>query len=95
MLRSVREGLTTVWPPSRVGTGSVSHLCRPTINSTRLVSESSPKGNDSKLKRVRTRVAAVAVVVRELHFFVTSVICMRIRGRGSEVTTTPYHIQEG
>ena len=42
-------------------------------------------------KRVRTRV--VVVVVRELLFLVTSVICVRIRGRGSEVTTTPYHIR--
>ena len=43
-------------------------------------------------KRVRTRVVAVVVVVRELLFLVMSVICVRIRGRGSEVTTTPYHI---
>ena len=33
------------------------------------------------------------VVVRELLFLVTSVICVRIRGRRSEVTTTPYHIR--
>ena len=46
-------------------------------------------------KRVRTRVVVVVVVVvvRELLFLVTSVICVRIRGRGSEVTTTPYHIR--
>ena len=35
----------------------------------------------------------VVVVVRELLFLVTSVICVRVRGRGSEVTTTPYHIR--
>ena len=40
-------------------------------------------------ERVRTRV--VVVVVRELLFLVTSVICVRIRGRGSEVTTISYH----
>ena len=34
------------------------------------------------VKRVRTRVVVVVVVVRELLFLVTSVICMRIRGRG-------------
>ena len=39
------------------------------------------------------RVVVVVVVVRELLFIVTSVICVRIRGRGSEVTTTPYHIR--
>ena len=39
------------------------------------------------------RVAVVVVVVRELLFLVTSVICVRIRGHGSEVTTTPYHIR--
>ena len=44
-------------------------------------------------KRVRTRVVVVVVVVRELFFLVTSVICVRIRGRGSEVTITPYHIR--
>ena len=44
-------------------------------------------------KRVRTGVVVVGVVVRELLFLVTSVICVRIRGRGSEVTTTPYHIR--
>ena len=36
------------------------------------------------LKRVRTRVVVVVVVVKELLFLVTSVMCMRIRGRGSE-----------
>ena len=46
------------------------------------------------LKRVRTRVVVVVVVVRKLLFLVTPVICVRIRGRGSEVTTTPYHISE-
>ena len=44
-------------------------------------------------KRVRTRVAAVAVVVRVLLFLVTSMICARIRGLGSEVTTNPDHIR--
>ena len=44
-------------------------------------------------KRVRTGVVVVGVVVRELLFLVTSVICVRIRGSGSEVTTTPYHIR--
>ena len=39
------------------------------------------------------RVAVVVVVVRELLFLVTSVICVRIRGRGSEVTTSPYHLR--
>ena len=43
-----------------------------------------------QIKRVRRRV--VVVVVRELLFLVTSVVCVWIRGRGSEVTTTPYHI---
>ena len=38
-------------------------------------------------------VVVLAVVVRELLFLVTSVISVRIRGRGSEVTTTPYHIR--
>ena len=33
----------------------------------------------------------VVVVVRELLFLVASVIYVRMRGRGSEVTTTPYH----
>ena len=42
-------------------------------------------------ERVRTRVVVVVVAVRELLFPVTSAICVRIRGRGSEVTTTPYH----
>ena len=42
-------------------------------------------------KRVRMRV--VVVVVRELLFLVTSVVCVWIRGRGSEVTTTLYHIR--
>ena len=37
----------------------------------------------------------VVVAVRELPFLVTSVICVRIRGRGSEVTTTPYQILSG
>ena len=41
-------------------------------------------------KRVRMQV--VVVVVRELLFLVTSVICVWIRGYGSEVTTSPYHI---
>ena len=36
-------------------------------------------------KRVRTRVVVVVVVVRELLFLVTSVICMRIRGRGQRL----------
>ena len=44
------------------------------------------------IKRARTRVVVVVVVVRKL-FLVTSVICVRIRGRGSEVTTTPYHFR--
>ena len=35
----------------------------------------------------------VVVVVIELLSLVTSVICVRIRGRGSEVTTTAYHIR--
>ena len=35
----------------------------------------------------------VVVVVRELLFLVMSVICVRIRGRGSDVTTTPNHIR--
>ena len=35
----------------------------------------------------------VAVEVRELIFLVTSVICVRIGGRESEVTATPYHIR--
>ena len=39
------------------------------------------------------RMQVVVVVVRELLFLVTSVICVRIRGRGSEVTTTLYHIR--
>ena len=47
--------------------------------------------NSLIVKRVRTRV--VVVVVRELLLLVTSMICVRIRGRGSEVTTTPYHIR--
>ena len=38
-------------------------------------------------ERVRTKVVVAVVVVRELFFLVTSVICVRIRGRGSEVTT--------
>ena len=42
-----------------------------------------------KIKRVRTRVVGIVVVVKELLFLVTSVICVRIRSRGSEVTTTP------
>ena len=46
-----------------------------------------------KFKRVTTRVVVVVVMVKELLFLVTSVICVRIRGRGSEVTTTPYHIR--
>ena len=46
-----------------------------------------------KIKRVRTRVVAVVVVVKELLFLVTSVSCVRIRSRGSEVTTTLYHIR--
>ena len=33
------------------------------------------------------------VVVRELLFLVTSSICLRIRGRGSEVTTNAYHFR--
>ena len=53
------------------------------------------EATNNPIKRVRTRVVVVVVVVRELLFLVTSVICVRIRGRGSEVTTTPYHIQEG
>ena len=36
-------------------------------------------------KRVRTQVVVVVVVVRELLFLVTSVICMRIRGRGQRL----------
>ena len=36
-------------------------------------------------KRVRTRVVMVVVVVRELLFLVTSLICMRIRGRGQRL----------
>ena len=46
-------------------------------------------------KRVRTRVVVVVVVVRELFFLVTSVICVQIKGCTcrSEVTTTPYHIR--
>ena len=43
------------------------------------------------IKRVRTQV--VVVVVRELLFLVMSVICVRIRGCGSEATTTPHHIR--
>ena len=39
-------------------------------------------------KKVRMRLEVVVVVVRELLFLVTSVIYMRIRGCGSEVTTT-------
>ena len=39
------------------------------------------------------RVVVVVVVVRELLFIVTSVICVWIRGRGSEVTKSPYHIR--
>ena len=39
------------------------------------------------------RVVVVVVVVRELLFLVKSVICVWIRGRGSEVTTTHYHIR--
>ena len=35
----------------------------------------------------------VVVVVRELLFLVTSVICVGVRGRGSEVTTTLYHFR--
>ena len=46
-----------------------------------------------KVKRVRTRVVGVVVVVKELLFLVTSVICVRTRSRGSEVTTTSYHIR--
>ena len=42
----------------------------------------------SSTERVRTRVVVVVVVVRELLFLVTAVICVRIRGRWSEVTTT-------
>ena len=38
------------------------------------------------------RMQVVVVVIRELLFLVTSVICVWIRGYGSEVTTTPYHI---
>ena len=41
-------------------------------------------------KRVRTRV----VVVRELFSLVTSAICLRIRGYGSEVTRIVYHIAQ-
>ena len=37
------------------------------------------------VKRVRTRVVVVVMVVRELLFLVTSVICMRIRGRGQKL----------
>ena len=51
------------------------------------------KRKPKTFKRVRTQVVVVVVVVRELLFLVTSVICVRIRGRGSEVTTTPYHIR--
>ena len=36
-------------------------------------------------------VVVVVVVLKELLFFVTSVIWMRNRGRGSEVTMTPHH----
>ena len=46
-----------------------------------------------KIKRVRTRAVSVVVVVKELLFLVTSVICVRIRSRRSEVTTTPHHIR--
>ena len=34
------------------------------------------------------RVVLVVVVLREIIFLVTSVICVLIRGRGAEVTTT-------
>ena len=37
------------------------------------------------------RMQVVVVVIRELLFLVTSVICVWIRGSGSEVTTAPYH----
>ena len=41
------------------------------------------------LEGVRTRVVVVVVAVaRELLFFVTSAICVRTGGRGSEVTLT-------
>ena len=50
----------------------------------------SPKHPLAVVKRVKTRAVVVVVLVRELLFLVTSVICVRIRGRGSEVTTTPY-----
>ena len=45
------------------------------------------------VRRVRTRVVVVVVMVRELLFLVMSVFCVQIRGRGTEVTTTPYHIR--
>ena len=51
------------------------------------------KRKPKTLKRVRTQVVVVVVVVRELLFLVTSVICVRIRGRGSEVTTPSYHVR--
>ena len=44
------------------------------------------------IDRVRARVVVVVVVLREVLFFLTSVICVRVRGHGSEVTTTPYQI---
>ena len=42
-------------------------------------------------KGVRMKVALVVAVAKQLLFLVASVVCVRIRGRGSEVTTTLYH----
>ena len=44
------------------------------------------------LARVSTRVVVVVVVVRELFSLVTSAICVRIRGHGSEVMRIVYHM---
>ena len=43
------------------------------------------------LKGLEREVVVVVVVLKELLFFVTSVIWVRNRGRGSEVTMTPHH----
>ena len=46
------------------------------------------------LARVSGQVVKVVVVVRELFFLVKSAICVRIRGRRSEVTKTVYHMTQ-
>ena len=47
-----------------------------------------------EIVRVSTLVVVVVVVVRELFSLVTSVICVRIRGRRSEVTKIVYHMTQ-